>query len=75
MTEDGYLNFTPAELDSLVYSTIVSMRTTLDNVGLLIVSLLFSFQTHQTEPMAQRCKNIGHWPLLRLRFGFQTQKT
>ena len=27
MTEDGYLNFTPVELDSLVDSTIVSMRT------------------------------------------------
>ena len=33
MTEDGYLNFTPAILDSLVDSTIVSMRTTLDNVA------------------------------------------
>ena len=32
MTEDGCLNFTPVELDSLVDSTIVSMRTTLDNV-------------------------------------------
>ena len=31
MTEDGYLNFTPVELDSLVDSTIVLMRTTLDN--------------------------------------------
>ena len=33
MTEDRYLNFTPVELDSLVDSTIVSMRTTLDNVA------------------------------------------
>ena len=32
MTEDGYLNFTPAILDSLVDSTVVSMRT-LDNVA------------------------------------------
>lgn len=33
MTEDSYLNFTPVELDSLVDSTIVTMRTTLDNVA------------------------------------------
>ena len=33
MTEVGYLNFTPVKLDSLVDSTIVSMRTTLDNVA------------------------------------------
>ena len=34
MTEDSYLNFTPAILDFLVDSTMVSMRTTLDNVAL-----------------------------------------
>ena len=33
MTEDGYLNFTPVKFDSLVDSTIVTMRTTLDNVA------------------------------------------
>jgi len=33
MTEDGYLHFTPAILKTLVDSTIVSMRTTLDNVA------------------------------------------
>ena len=33
MTEDGYLNFTAAILDSLVDSTIASVRTTLDNVA------------------------------------------
>ena len=33
MTEDGYLNFTPVELDSLVDSIVVSMRTTLDPVA------------------------------------------
>ena len=33
MTEDSYLNFTPALLDYLVDSTIVSMSTTLDNVA------------------------------------------
>ena len=33
MTEDSYINFTPVELDSLIDSTIVSMRTTLDKVA------------------------------------------
>ena len=33
MTEDSYLNFTPAELDSLVNDVTASMCTTLDNVA------------------------------------------
>ena len=33
ITEDGYLNFTPAIIGSLVDRTTISMRTTLDNVA------------------------------------------
>ena len=51
ITEDSYLNFTPVELDSLVDSAIVSMRTTLDNVAPLkrMVGFLFSTVARLTK--------------------------
>ena len=40
MTEDGYLNFTPAILDSLVDNTTVSMCKTLHNVAPLKIKVI-----------------------------------
>ena len=42
----SYLNFTPAILDSLVDSTVVSMRTTLDNVAPLKRKVISQKLTH-----------------------------
>ena len=40
MTEDSYLNFTPAKLYSLVDSTTISMRTTFDSVAPLKMKVI-----------------------------------
>ena len=63
-TEDSYLYFNPVKLDSLVHSTTMSMRTTLDNVVPLkrkVISQKSLAPWHNSQLHALKQTAVVYW--------------